>query len=75
MRFAWKEEPLAFWQLVQWQSTLVHGCPVTESVTALQRKEPYRTLEEMLIEGCMEGLGLNESSEGSSNKASGEESA
>jgi hypothetical protein len=53
----------------------VNGCPVTESVTALQSKEPHRTLEEMLIEVCMKGPGLNESSEGSSDKASGEESA
>lgn len=75
MRFAWKAEPLAFWQLLQWQSMLVNGCPVTESVTALQSKEPHRTLEEMLIEVCMKGPGLNESSEESSDRASGEESA
>jgi hypothetical protein len=52
MTFAWKEEPLAFWQLLQWQSTLVNGCPVTEYFTALQRQEPYRLLEEMLAEAC-----------------------
>jgi hypothetical protein len=42
MTFAWNEEPQDFWQLMQWQRTLVNGCAVTEYFTVPQRQDPCR---------------------------------